>query len=80
LTEQKLTKELDAKKAELLSIQEGTAKVIKEGSTSRQLLSNVSDLKGMVGRVVTSRNVAKEPMTSTEEMKELVPRELAKVR
>jgi len=31
----------------------------------------------MIGRTVTR---PKEPMTSTEELKELVPRELAKVR
>jgi len=33
MSEQKLTKELDAKKAELQTIQMTTAKVIKEGST-----------------------------------------------
>ena len=63
MIEQKLTKELEAKKAELLSLQEETVKVRNEATTSRQLLTSVIDLKGIIGKAVVTTNV-REPTTS----------------
>jgi len=74
-----LTRELEQKKVELVQIQDQTSKLVRDTKLSPLVTNNIQNELEEVKNLVLNFNSAKN-LTSFSDLKDLIPREVAKVK
>lgn len=77
--EMTLTRELEQKKVELVQIQDQTSKLVRDTKLSPLVTNNIQNELEEVKNLVLNFNSAKN-LTSFSDLKDLIPREVAKVK